>query len=389
MALEIKGLFNPTSVSIPTSHLAEIMDGGEEPTDSFTVTKNLSHCAISNEQIGEASYYAEIAPTDGWSDLQVTIKVGGVDMSEYYSSGVISIPNVTGNIVITATAAAAPLVSITATYTQSGTVYDTDSLDSLKPDLVVTANYDNGTSEVVTNYTLSGTLAEGTSTITVTYGGKTTTFDVTVINIFDTPLPEGYTRYDYLQNDRQAAYLNTQLGKEYVNTGYEIGIKFSVPNLADNANSSALYCLRTGTGATNSRALWVKGAIGENNVAYHLANTDSGFVSEISDNTIYEIVTVDKKAYIDGTLEYTAIGNESIPTAGFIPLFGRYDNGGFSRGTTVFKIYSFWAKGLDGQYDAVMIPCTNSNNVAGMYDVIRQNFYDGGQYASYIHAYND
>ena len=74
----------------------------------------------------------------------------------------------------------ANLVSISAVYTQSGAVYDTASLDDLKPDLVVTAHYDNGTSETVTNYTLSGTLAVGTSTVTVSYGGKTTTFSVTV-----------------------------------------------------------------------------------------------------------------------------------------------------------------------------------------------------------------
>lgn len=74
----------------------------------------------------------------------------------------------------------ANLLSISAVYTQSGAVYDTASLDDLKPDLVVTAHYDNGTSETVTNYTLSGTLAVGTSTVTVSYGGKTTTFSVTV-----------------------------------------------------------------------------------------------------------------------------------------------------------------------------------------------------------------
>lgn len=72
------------------------------------------------------------------------------------------------------------LVSISAVYTQSGTVYDTDTLDSLKPDLVVTAHYNDSTTAVVTGYTLSGTLAVGTSTITVRYSGKTTTFSVTV-----------------------------------------------------------------------------------------------------------------------------------------------------------------------------------------------------------------
>lgn len=74
----------------------------------------------------------------------------------------------------------ATLVSISAVYTQSGTVYDTASLDDLKADLVVTAHWSNGTTQTVTNYILSGTLTEGTSTITVTYGGKTTTFDVAV-----------------------------------------------------------------------------------------------------------------------------------------------------------------------------------------------------------------
>lgn len=69
---------------------------------------------------------------------------------------------------------------ITCVYTQSGTVYPTDSLNSLKSDLVVTAHYTDSTTGTVNGYTLSGTLTTGTSTITVTYSGKTTTFNVTV-----------------------------------------------------------------------------------------------------------------------------------------------------------------------------------------------------------------
>ncbi len=79
-------------------------------------------------------------------------------------------------------AALYPIASITAVYTQSGTVYDTDSLNSLKADLVVTAIYENGTTATVPYalYTLSGTLTAGTSTITVEFRDKTTTFDVVV-----------------------------------------------------------------------------------------------------------------------------------------------------------------------------------------------------------------
>ena len=102
-----------------------------------------------------------------------------------------------GNATITATSgsvsatcsvaiAQATVTSISAVYTQSGTVYTTDSLDSLKADLVVTATWSNQTTSTVASadYTLSGTLTEGTSTITVLYGGETTTFNVIVS---DTP----------------------------------------------------------------------------------------------------------------------------------------------------------------------------------------------------------
>ena len=83
---------------------------------------------------------------------------------------------------VSVTCAAAELSYISAVYTQSGTVYDTDTLDSLKSDLVVTAHYSDSTTSTVASadYTLSGTLTVGTSTITVTYLEKTTTFSVTV-----------------------------------------------------------------------------------------------------------------------------------------------------------------------------------------------------------------
>lgn len=74
-----------------------------------------------------------------------------------------------------------PVASISASFNQgSNVIYDTDSLDDLKQYLTVTATYEGGTSEIVTNYTLNGTLTAGTSTIVVSYGGKTTTFNVTV-----------------------------------------------------------------------------------------------------------------------------------------------------------------------------------------------------------------
>lgn len=91
-----------------------------------------------------------------------------------------NINNKTVNVTIVNTDVAA-LSGISAVYTQGNVViYEGDSLDRLKNNLVVTANYSDGSNNVVTDYVLSGNLTTGTSTITVTYQNKTTTFNVTV-----------------------------------------------------------------------------------------------------------------------------------------------------------------------------------------------------------------
>ena len=96
----------------------------------------------------------------------------------------------TATFTVNVTQAEVTLQSITATFTQgSAVIYTDSSLNSLKPYLVVTANYSNGTTQTITGYTLSGTLTAGTSTITASYSGKTTTFNVTVTERATPPTP--------------------------------------------------------------------------------------------------------------------------------------------------------------------------------------------------------
>ena len=131
------------------------------------------------------SLKADLVVTGNYSDgtynqttkytLSGTLTVGTSTITASYGGK-------TATFTVTVTQSAAVLTSISAVYTQSGTVYDTDTLDSLKTDLVVTAHYSDSSSETLSSsdYTLSGSLTVGTSTITVTYSGKTTTFTVTV-----------------------------------------------------------------------------------------------------------------------------------------------------------------------------------------------------------------
>lgn len=74
---------------------------------TYTVTKNGNNVTFDN-QIAEVEenqpYSVGVSANSGYAIDSVTITMGGADISRYYADGVISIPNVTGNIVITVTA---------------------------------------------------------------------------------------------------------------------------------------------------------------------------------------------------------------------------------------------------------------------------------------------
>ena len=118
-----------------------------------------------------------------------TVKVTGASDPSYENKASIitlssnNVPNKIINVTIDNIDVEPVLNDISAVYTQGSTkVYPDTPLDSLKNNLVVMANYSNGNSNRVNSYTLSGTLTEGTSVITVNYNNKTTTFNVSVIS---------------------------------------------------------------------------------------------------------------------------------------------------------------------------------------------------------------
>ena len=135
-------------------------------------------------------------------------------------------------------------ISITAVYTQSGTVYTTTSLNALKDDLVVTVHYSDDTSQTTQNYTLSGTLTAGTSAVTVTYSNLTTTFNVTVTA---SPVPSGYTPVEYIE--RPIGSGTTGGAGGMVTTGFKLNgtdtavIKMGVECLEIPAQSGGGYFL--------------------------------------------------------------------------------------------------------------------------------------------------
>ena len=187
-----------------------------------------THSNNSSSITGGSTFTSTVSASSGFTITGVVATMGGNTVQGAWQNGTVTIPNVTGNIVITVTTSQATVSSISAVYTQSGTVYDSDTLDSLKSDLVVTATYVDQSTYTVPSaeYTLSGTLTEGTSTITVSYGGKTTTFNVTVTHYVEETVALTWTGSG---NDKK-----TNLIDATIKTAY-----FTLPFVAESSNLSS------------------------------------------------------------------------------------------------------------------------------------------------------
>ena len=104
-----------TSCGVPVSKINEFraaMSTGTPETitgGTHTITNTLTHVSNSNAATqveDQGSYTATLTADVDYTIQTVTITMGGVDVSSYYANGVITIPNVTGDVVITAVAAA-------------------------------------------------------------------------------------------------------------------------------------------------------------------------------------------------------------------------------------------------------------------------------------------
>ena len=272
------------------------------------------------------------------------------------------------------------LLSITAVYTQSGTVYDTDSLDSLKADLVVTAYYDDGTSAVIpSGYTLSGDLYNTVSTITVTYSGKTTTFDVNVTKL----LPDGYVKVNALRST----------GTQYIDTGinFTSAMKYEIEVSGLDApytwNSWAFGTI--GTGATYLAGLQLYGSTSGSQADHGIAwfrgypasqaggSTGVGFTPTIS--TKYLCAQRNNIAWVDGVELTKKFTSKTWTLDKTFALFTRNNQGNFESGQMPCTIYS--AKFYDSSDVLIhnFIPCLDDNSVPCMYDTVgQQTFYNIG-----------
>lgn len=301
--------------------------------------------------------------------LQIAEKVAYIDENgqDYYNA-------------LDAALSARALLQITAVYTQSGTVYDTDSLDSLKADLVVTAYYDDGTTANVTALcTLSGTLTVGTSTITATYDGKSATFDVTVTDVSAKPLPSGYTRYDYIQATKQVNLTNQQRIQlnSYPNLdGFSYDLRLAITS--DVTKGTGFWGVRPESNWLSSYALYMS-----NDDADHIRTVahgqymlyDTAFVKGTPFNLKFRNPpTSPATLQIDDGTVQSYEWTTAKTTTGQIMLFTNVMDSQQGTMTLGKQIGTFRLYDENMATVGYYVPVVNSSNRIGMYDLATDTF---------------
>ena len=101
-------VISDVQIKLDDTDITDLCFTGTKTTLNYSIQKNLTNCHLNgkNTVIAGQSYVAVLIADTGFTmdGATITITMGGIDMSNYYANGKIAIPNVTGNITITATA---------------------------------------------------------------------------------------------------------------------------------------------------------------------------------------------------------------------------------------------------------------------------------------------
>ena len=274
--------------------------------------------------------------------------------------------------------------SISAVYTQSGAVYDDQALNDLKQDLVVYVNLADGSIKTTTDYTLSGTLTAGTSTITVNYFGYSTTFTVNVIG----GLPNTYTKYDYITFEEGNTWTGEAVSvpdglirlKTYTDLdaiSFETDFSYNLGQIY--SAGTCLFAGRSVPGTTHSLGIFMPNG----KIAMHYQGIDTGQTSlSFNLNTKYHLsynytgtspstLTLDNNSISLPYTEHVEIPNTKLTLFSNPNATDTESYPANKHRIGRLKIYD-----VNGVVISDYVPCQRkADNVSGMFDLVDQVFY--------------
>lgn len=219
--------------------------------------------------------------------------------------------------------AEASIVRIDATFTQGDMVVRPETpLNDLKANLVVMGFFNDGTSHAITDYTLSGILTQGTSTITVTAEEKTDTFTVVVsASIWDyswdassEELPNGIisvSSYNFDDVPGALTIAGGRLDMDYAGD-CELAWEGTMKNTIGD-DSSPQFAIKSMLGSTYYKGAKVVCGRNDGNIYFNSSGTltSTGY-SELQ-NHVFDLICENGviTLYIDGNEISSGVGIES------------------------------------------------------------------------------
>ena len=253
------------------------------------------------------------------------------------------------------------ILYISAVFNGESAIAGTDAKDL---DITVTGHYADGKTITVTGWRISGTVMVGTNIFTIVLGEFTTTVSVTGVK---EPIPSEYTRCSYIKNSG-TQYIkiptkNMIAGTDKFIADFEIN--------EDARNDTMVFGGYTGNGTGRLGLNWKDGYInynGANNWVY----SQSGF--ELSPN-IRAVAILDTKNGIAQLGESTSEFTPKSYTSSILCIFGYYNPTNTAQNKISMTLYRFKQYRNDELFTD-LVPCLrNSDNVAGLYDLVDGVFY--------------
>ena len=253
------------------------------------------------------------------------------------------------------------ILYISAVFNGESAIAGTDAKDL---DITVIGHYADGETITLTGWKISGTVMVGTNIFTIVLGEFTTTVSVTGVK---EPIPSEYTRCSYIKNSG-TQYIkiptkNMIAGTDKFIADFEIN--------EDAKNDTMVFGGYTGNGTGRLGLNWKDGYInynGANNWVY----SQSGF--ELSPN-IRAVAILDTKNGIAQLGESTSEFTPKSYTSSILCIFGYYNPTNTAQNKISMTLYRFKQYRNDELFTD-LVPCLrNSDNVAGLYDLVDGVFY--------------
>lgn len=254
------------------------------------------------------------------------------------------------------------ILYISAVFNGESAIAGTDAKDL---DITVIGHYADGETITLTGWKISGTVMVGTNIFTVVLGEFTTTVSVTGVK---EPIPSEYTRCSYIKSSG-TQYIKVPT-KQMIGGTDKFIADFEINE--DAGNDTMVFGGYTGNGTGRLGLNWKDGYInynGANNWVY----SQSGF--ELSPN-IRAVAILDTKNGIAQLGESTSEFTPKSYTSSILCIFGYYNPTNTAQGKISMTLYRFKQYRNDELFTD-LVPCLrNSDNVAGLYDLIDGVFYE-------------